>query len=80
MSLNCIVFVVAHSARESPVAWEGQSLESVDNNQPSHPVGSESQSSPSQNQAQKRWDAEEEPKKELPPPPPPEDEESNSGV
>lgn len=68
------------SARESPVAWEGQSLESVDNNQPSHPVGSESQSSPSQNQAQKRWDAEEEPKKELPPPPPPEDEESNSGV
>ncbi|XP_068442959.1 zinc finger protein 800b [Clinocottus analis] len=65
------------SARESPVAWEGESVEGVDNNQPSQPGGPESHSSPGNNQGQKRWEAEDEAKEEQPPP---EDEGSTSGV
>ncbi|XP_054480628.1 zinc finger protein 800b [Anoplopoma fimbria] len=65
------------SARESPVAWEGESVEGADNNQPSQPGGPESHSSPGPNQGQKRWESEEEPKVE---PPQPEDEGSTSGV
>ncbi|XP_030296391.1 zinc finger protein 800b isoform X1 [Sparus aurata] len=62
------------SARESPVAWEGEQVEGVDNNQQSQP---ESHSSPGHNQGQRRWEAEEESKDE---PPPHEDEGSTSGV
>uniref|UniRef100_A0A1A8KKT0 Zinc finger protein 800 n=1 Tax=Nothobranchius kuhntae TaxID=321403 RepID=A0A1A8KKT0_NOTKU len=62
------------SARESPVAWEGEAVESVENTQVNQPSGSES---PGHNHGQKRWDAEEEAKEEQPQP---EDEESNSGV
>ncbi|KAF1372402.1 hypothetical protein PFLUV_G00265010 [Perca fluviatilis] len=65
------------SARESPVAWEGEPVEGVDNNQPSQPGGSESHSSPGQNQGQKKWEAEEEAKEEQPQQ---EDEGSTSGV
>ncbi|XP_078098629.1 zinc finger protein 800b isoform X1 [Sander vitreus] len=65
------------SARESPVAWEGEPVEGVDNNQPSQPGGPESHSSPGQNQGQKKWEAEEEAKEEQPQQ---EDEESTSGV
>ncbi|XP_039648364.1 zinc finger protein 800b [Perca fluviatilis] len=68
---------VLHSARESPVAWEGEPVEGVDNNQPSQPGGSESHSSPGQNQGQKKWEAEEEAKEEQPQQ---EDEGSTSGV
>nr|XP_046235695.1 zinc finger protein 800b isoform X2 [Scatophagus argus] len=62
------------SARESPVAWEGEPMEGVDNNQPSQP---ESHSSPGHNQGQRRWEAEEEAKEEQPKH---EDEGSTSGV
>ncbi|XP_008290157.1 zinc finger protein 800-like, partial [Stegastes partitus] len=65
------------SARESPVAWEGEPVEGVDNNQASQPGGPESHSSPGPNQGQRRWEPEEEAKEEQPPP---EDEGSNSGV
>ncbi|XP_034019764.1 zinc finger protein 800b isoform X2 [Thalassophryne amazonica] len=65
------------SARESPVAWERGPEESVDDNQPTQPAGSDSHSSPGHSQGQKRWEAEEEAKEETPQP---EDEESNSGV
>lgn len=61
------------SARESPVAWEGEAEESVENNQASQPSGSETHNSP----GQKGWEADEEPKEEQPKP---EDEGSNSGV
>ncbi|XP_038594676.1 zinc finger protein 800b isoform X1 [Micropterus salmoides] len=66
---------VLHSARESPVAWEGEPVDGVDNNQPSQPGGPESLSSPGQ--GQRRWEAEEEAKKEQPQH---EDEGSTSGV
>ncbi|KAK2858931.1 hypothetical protein Q5P01_003551 [Channa striata] len=65
------------SARESPVAWEGEPMESVDNTQASQPSGPESQNSPAHNQGQRRWEAEEEAKEDHPQP---EDEESTSGV
>ncbi|XP_075967701.1 zinc finger protein 800b [Anarhichas minor] len=61
------------SARESPVAWEGESAEGVDNNQPSQLGGPESHSSP----GQKKGEAEEEANEEQPQP---EDEASTSGV
>ncbi|XP_035804396.2 zinc finger protein 800b isoform X3 [Amphiprion ocellaris] len=65
------------SARESPVAWEGEPVEGVDNNQANQPGGAENQSSPGPNQGQRRWEPEEEAKEE---PSKPEDEGSNSGV
>ncbi|KAI3366791.1 hypothetical protein L3Q82_009454, partial [Scortum barcoo] len=65
------------SARESPVAWEGEAVEGGDNNQPSQPGGPESHSSPGTNQGQRRWEAEEEAKEEQPKH---EDEGSTSGV
>ncbi|GAA6230684.1 zinc finger protein 800 isoform X2 [Lates japonicus] len=65
------------SARESPVAWEGEPVEGVDNNQANQRGGPESHSSPGHNQGQRRWEAEEEAKEEQPPP---EDEGSTSGV
>ncbi|KAF7658183.1 hypothetical protein LDENG_00016240 [Lucifuga dentata] len=65
------------SARESPVAWEGEQGEGVDNNQPSQPGAAESHSSPGPTQGQKKWESEEEAKEEAPQP---EDEESTSGV
>lgn len=65
---------VLHSARESPVAWEGEQVEGVDNSQPSQPGGPES---PGPNQSQRRWEAEEDNTEEKPQP---EDEESTSGV
>lgn len=67
---------ILHSARESPVAWEGEE-EGVDGNQPSQPGGPESHSSPGHNQGQRRWEAEEEPKDEQTQH---EDEGSTSGV
>ena len=63
-----------HSARESPVVWEGEAVEDVDNNQASQPGGPES---PGHNQGQRRWEAEEAAKEETPQP---EDEGSTSGV
>ncbi|XP_030006387.1 zinc finger protein 800b isoform X2 [Sphaeramia orbicularis] len=65
------------SARESPVAWEGEAVENVDNNQLNHPGGPEAHSSPGHNQGPRRWEPEEEAKEE---PPQPEDEGSTSGV
>lgn len=65
------------SARESPVAWEGEPMEGVDNNQASQSAGPESHGSPGTTQGQRRWEAEEETKEDQPQP---EDEESNSGV
>ncbi|XP_040886404.1 zinc finger protein 800b isoform X2 [Toxotes jaculatrix] len=65
------------SARESPVAWEGEQVEGVDNNQASQRGGPESHNSPGHNQGQRRWEAEEEAKEEQPQP---EDEGSTSGV
>ncbi|XP_070847850.1 zinc finger protein 800b isoform X2 [Chaetodon trifascialis] len=65
------------SARESPVAWEGEPMEGADNNQPSQPGGPESHGSPGHNQGQRRWEAEEEAKDEQPQR---EDEGSTSGV
>ncbi|XP_063356460.1 zinc finger protein 800b isoform X2 [Pelmatolapia mariae] len=65
------------SARESPVNWEGESMESVENNQANQTGGPESHNSPGHNQGQRRWEPEEEAKEEQPPP---EDEGSNSGV
>ncbi|XP_071359000.1 zinc finger protein 800b isoform X2 [Trachinotus anak] len=65
------------SARESPVAWEGEPVEGADNNQASQRGGPESHSSPGHNQGQRRWEAEEEAKEEQPQP---EDEGSTSGV
>ncbi|XP_070709931.1 zinc finger protein 800b [Pempheris klunzingeri] len=65
------------SARESPVAWEGEPGEGVDKNQPSQPGGPESHSSPGNNQGQRRWEAAEEAKEEQPQH---EDEGSTSGV
>ncbi|XP_036005031.1 zinc finger protein 800b isoform X2 [Fundulus heteroclitus] len=61
------------SARESPVAWEGESTEGVENNPVSQASGAESHSSP----APKKWEADDEAKEE---PAKPEDEGSNSGV
>lgn len=66
-----------HSARESPVAWEGESVEDVDNNRQNQPGGPESHSSPGPNQAQRKWEAEEETKNEQTQH---EDEGSTSGV
>lgn len=69
-----------HSARESPVAWEGEAVENLDNNQPSQPGaggGPEGRSSPAANQAARRWEVEEEPKDEQTAH---EDEGSTSGV
>ncbi|XP_026182353.1 zinc finger protein 800b isoform X2 [Mastacembelus armatus] len=65
------------SARQSPVAWEGEPVEGADNNQASQPGASESHSSPGHNQAQRRWESEEEAKGDQPQP---EDEGSTSGV
>ncbi|XP_022604850.1 zinc finger protein 800 [Seriola dumerili] len=65
------------SARESPVAWEGEPVEGADNNQASQRGGPESHSSPGHNQGQRRREAEEEAKEEQPQP---EDEGSTSGV
>ncbi|XP_020499715.2 zinc finger protein 800b isoform X1 [Labrus bergylta] len=62
------------SARESPVAWEGEQVEGVDSNKPSQQGGPES---PGLNHSQRRWEAEEENKEEQPQH---EDEESTSGV
>ncbi|XP_053170111.1 zinc finger protein 800b [Scomber japonicus] len=62
------------SARESPVVWEGEAVEDVDNNQASQPGGPES---PGHNQGQRRWETEEAAKEETPQP---EDEGSTSGV
>lgn len=64
------------SARESPVAWEGDAVEGVESNPPSHP---ETHSSSGANQGHKRWEAEEEEaaKEE---PPVREEEGSTSGV
>lgn len=66
-----------YNGRESPVAWEGEQAEGVDNNQASQPGGPESHSSPGHSQGQRRWEAEEEAKEDQPQP---EDEESTSGV
>lgn len=64
------------SARESPVAWEEPSVETVDNNEASQPDVTESQRSPTPPPVE-----EPEPLEETPPAPPQaEDEESNSGV
>ncbi|XP_040002992.1 zinc finger protein 800b isoform X2 [Xiphias gladius] len=65
------------SARESPVAWEGEPVDGVDSNQASQRGGPESHSSPGPNQGQRRWEAEEEAKEEQPQP---EEEGSTSGV
>ncbi|KAL3977345.1 olfactory receptor [Sarotherodon galilaeus] len=65
------------SARESPVNWEGESMEGVESNQANQTGGPESHNSPGHNQGQRRWEPEEEAKEEQPPP---EDEGSNSGV
>ncbi|XP_028307346.1 zinc finger protein 800b isoform X2 [Gouania willdenowi] len=65
------------SARESPVAWEGEPGEGVENNQPTEPAASDSHNSPAPNQGQKKREAEEETKEETSKP---EDEGSNSGV
>lgn len=76
MSLTvCLNFL--RSARASPVAWEGEAVEGVDNNQPSQPGGPENHSSPGHNQGQRRSEAEEEPKNEQTQR---EDEGSTSGV
>lgn len=64
---------MSQSARESPVAWEGEAEENVENSQPNQPSESESHNSP----GHKRWEADEEPKEEQPQP---EEEGSNSGV
>ncbi|XP_051912082.1 zinc finger protein 800b [Hippocampus zosterae] len=64
----------APSARESPVAWEGETGE-AENNQTAQPRGPES---PTHSQGRKKWDAEEEEAKEEAPQP--EDEGSTSGV
>ncbi|CAN9508230.1 unnamed protein product [Ophioblennius macclurei] len=63
------------SARESPVAWEGEPPEGTENNQASQPGVPETDSTPGANPVQK---VEEETKKEEQPQP--EDEGSNSGV
>ncbi|XP_058481115.1 zinc finger protein 800b isoform X1 [Solea solea] len=63
------------SARQSPVAWEGEAVESGD--QANQRGATESHGSPAQNQGQRRWEGEEETKDE---PPQPEDEGSTSGV
>ncbi|XP_072233373.1 zinc finger protein 800b isoform X2 [Leuresthes tenuis] len=65
------------SARESPVAWEGEAGEGADNSQTNQQGGPESHSSPGHNQGPRRWEAEEEAKEEQPQP---EEEGSNSGV
>ncbi|XP_030575558.1 zinc finger protein 800b isoform X2 [Archocentrus centrarchus] len=65
------------SARESPVNWEGETMEGVESNQANQTGVSESHSSPRHNQGQRRWEPEEEAKEEQPQP---EDEGSNSGV
>lgn len=65
------------------MAWEGEAVESADNNQPSQPGGGgaaggpEGHSSPAANQASRRWEVEEEPKDEQTAH---EDEGSTSGV
>ncbi|KAM4712113.1 zinc finger protein 800b [Anableps anableps] len=61
------------SARESPVAWEGENMEGVENNPTSQASGPESHNSP----GPKKWEADDEAKEEQPKP---EDEGSNSGV
>lgn len=71
----CLNFV--RSARESPVAWEGDAVESGDNNQLGQPGGPEGHSSPGPNQGLRRWEGEEEPKDEQTQH---EDEGSTSGV
>ncbi|KAM4569345.1 zinc finger protein 800b isoform 2-T5 [Odontesthes bonariensis] len=65
------------SARESPVAWEGEAGEGVDNSQANQQGVPESHSSPGHNQGPRRWEPEEEAKEEQPQP---EEEGSNSGV
>lgn len=59
------------------MAWEGEAVESGDNNQPSQPGGQEGHSSPGPNQGPRRWEGEEEPKDEQTQH---EDEGSTSGV
>ncbi|XP_061617464.1 zinc finger protein 800b [Phyllopteryx taeniolatus] len=67
----------APSARDSPVAWEGEPRE-AENNQTGQPRGPESPAHSQHSQGRKKWDAEElEAKEEAPQP---EDEESTSGV
>ncbi|XP_027899948.1 zinc finger protein 800b [Xiphophorus couchianus] len=61
------------SARESPVAWEGETMEGVENNPVSQPNAPESHGSP----GPKTWEADDEAKEEHPKP---EDEGSTSGV
>ncbi|XP_043964134.1 zinc finger protein 800b [Gambusia affinis] len=61
------------SARESPVAWEGETMEGVENNPVNQSNAPESHSSP----GPKTWEADDEAKEEHPKP---EDEGSNSGV
>lgn len=65
--------IVSHSARESPVAWEGEAMEGVENNPISQANGAESHNSP----GPRKSEAEDEAKEEQPKP---EDEGSNSGV
>ncbi|XP_029350764.1 zinc finger protein 800b isoform X1 [Echeneis naucrates] len=65
------------SARESPVAWEGEPVDGAENNQTSQRGGPESHTSPGNNQGQRRWEGEEEAKEEQPQA---EDEGSTSGV
>ncbi|KAG7240746.1 hypothetical protein INR49_026635, partial [Caranx melampygus] len=65
------------SARESPVAWEGEPVEGADNNQANQRSAPDSHSSTGHNQGQRRWEPEEEAKEEQPQP---EDEGSTSGV
>nr|XP_061809503.1 zinc finger protein 800-like [Nerophis lumbriciformis] len=65
----------APSARQSPVAWEGDSGE-AENNQNGPPRGSESPAHSQHSQSRKKWD-EEEAKEDAPQP---EDEGSTSGV
>uniref|UniRef100_A0A096M6R5 Zinc finger protein 800 n=1 Tax=Poecilia formosa TaxID=48698 RepID=A0A096M6R5_POEFO len=72
-SSHSFVFVAHHSARESPVAWEGETMEGVENNPDSQPNAPESHVSP----VPKTWEADDEAKEEQPKP---EDEGSNSGV
>lgn len=74
MSLTLYINLL-YSTRESPVAWEGEAGDGVENNQANQPGGPES---PGHTQGRKRWDAAEEEAKEEPPQP--EDEGSTSGV
>lgn len=74
---DMMFFDIPYSARESPVAWEGEPMEGADNNQANQRSAPESHSSTAHTQGQRRWEPEEEAKEEQPQP---EDEGSTSGV